>query len=110
MKKRIDLDDIGFKFVCAFVFVVIGLIAVFIVVGVVKNENNHISTGTVVNKDYQAPCSYGNTKDGFRYDPARYSLTIAGEKNGEYVEYTFDCPEAEYMMYNIGDKYPRENQ
>ena len=110
MKKRIDLDDIGFKLFGAFVFVVIGLIAIFIVVGVVKNENNRISTGTVVHKEYQAPWSSGDTKNGFRYEPARYSLTIAGEKNGEYVEYTFNCPEAEYMMYNIGDKYPRENQ
>ena len=110
MKKRIDLKDIGFKFFGAFVFVVIGLIAIFVVVVAVKNEKNYISTGTVVHKEYQAPWSSGDTKTGFRYEPARYLLTIAGEKNGEYVEYTFDCPEAEYMVYNIGDKYPRENQ
>ena len=45
-----------------------------------------------------------------RYHPAECSLTISGEKNGKYVEYTFDVPESEYVMYNVGDHYPKRQE
>lgn len=84
---------------------IIILILFLILWGAIANELNKISEGTVVDKSYSAP--YTSTSDGVsKYHAASCKLTISGEKNGKYVEYTFEVPEAEYVMYNIGDHYP----
>lgn len=84
---------------------IIILILFLILWGAIANELNKISEGTVVDKTYSAP--YTSTSDGVsKYHAASCTLTISGEKNGKYVEYTFEVPEAEYVMYNIGDHYP----
>lgn len=79
----------------------IELIVVLVIVGVlcaivtpaIKNESNKISQGTVVSKDYT---------------PESFTITIEGEKDGKVVEYTFNVPESEYTMYEVGDWYPKE--
>ena len=41
------------------------------------------------------------------YHSAAYRFTIAGEKNGRSVQYTFSVTEDEYDRYKIGDWYTR---
>lgn len=92
-------------------FTLIELIVVLVIVGVlctivtlaIKNESNKISQGTVVSKDY-TPARVTSKY----YIPASFAITIEGEKDGKIVEYTFDVPESEYAMYNVGDWYPKE--
>ena len=92
------------------VLVIISVLGV-IVFACLKNESNRISEGTVVDKNYtSAWTSAGSENSPPRYHPAECTLTISGEKNGEYVEYTFDVPESEYVMYNVGDHYPKRQE
>lgn len=82
-------------------FTLIELTIVVAIIGVLclicypafKNESNKISYGTVVSKDYT---------------PESFTITIEGEKDGKVVEYTFNVPESEYTMYEVGDWYPKE--
>lgn len=95
------------------IIVVVGIVVVLIIIlcGYISNMRNRISEGTVVYKDYtNGWTSSGTENSPPRYHPPRCSLTIAGEKNGKYVEYTFDVPEAEYVMYNVGDHYPKRQE
>lgn len=92
-------------------FTLIELIVVMAIIGVlgvivtlaIKNESNKISQGTVVSKDY-TPARVSSKS----YIPESFSITIEGEKDGKVVEYTFNVPESEYVMYNVGDWYPKE--
>ena len=92
-------------------FTLIELTVVLVIIGVlylivatsIRNESNKISQGTVVSKDYTpARASSG------RYTAESFTITIEGEKDGKIVEYTFAVPESEYVMYNVGDWYPKE--
>lgn len=75
----------------------------------IDNDQNRISEGTVVDRQYRAGyTTIGSKNSPPRYVPPRCTLTISGEKNGEYVEYTFTVPEAEYAQYYVGDHYPKE--
>ena len=104
---------IRFKLENAIPFIVLALVILvgaITVWAILANERNRISEGTVVHKEY----TNGYSTGGYDNQPARYhppscSLTIAGEKNGKYVEYTFDVPESEYVMYSVGDHYPKTN-
>lgn len=98
-----------------FIEIIVALVIVavlgVIVFACLKNESNRISEGTIVHKEYtNAWTSYGSENSPPRYHPAECSLTISGEKNGKYVEYTFDVPESEYVMYNVGDHYPKTHK
>lgn len=92
-------------------FTLIELIVVMVIIGVlcvicslaIKNKSNKISQGTVVSKDY-APARASSKS----YIPESFTITIEGEKDGKVVEYTFAVPESEYVMYNVGDWYPKE--
>lgn len=93
------------------VTIAIAAILGLLITGVIINESHKISHGTVVDKQYRAAYSTVNhSKNGNYsvYHPESCKLTIQGEKNGETVEYTFEVPESEYAMYNIGDNYPKE--
>ena len=72
--------------------VIIGVLCVILSVSI-GNFSNKISQGTVVSKDYT---------------PEFFTITIEGEKDGKVVKYTFAVPESEYVMYNVGDWYPKE--
>jgi hypothetical protein len=90
------------------VVAIVGVLAVIIWVSI-DNEQNRISEGTVVDRQYTAGYTTVGTKDSPpRYVPPHCTLTISGEKNGEYVEYTFEVPEVEYAQYHVGDHYPKE--
>lgn len=90
-------------------FTLIELIVVLVIIGVlclicysaIKNESNKISQGTVVSKSMSSPNPNPCIKPSF-------TITIEGEKDGKSVEYTFNVPESEYVMYNVGDWYPKE--
>ena len=91
------------------IMIIIVIMACTIIVACI-NESHRISEGTVVDRDYSAGYTSAATKDRpSTYHPPRCTLTISGMKDGEYVEYTFDVPEAEYAKYNIGDHYPKED-
>ena len=85
---------------------VIIIVLVVILVTSLSNYRNKITEGTVVDKSFHP--AYTDTEHG--YHGPRCSLTISGEKNGRYVEYMFDVPESEYVLYNIGDHYPKRNE
>lgn len=92
-------------------FTLIELIVVMVIVGVlcvicysaIENESNKISQGTVVSKDYTPARTSSKS-----YISESFTITIEGEKDGKVVEYTFNVPESEYVMYNVGDWYPKE--
>ena len=92
-------------------FTLIELIVALVIIGVlcvicfiaIKNESNKISQGTVVSKDYTPARASSNS-----YTAESFTITIEGEKDGKVVEYTFNVPESEYAMYNVGDWYPKE--
>ena len=91
-------------------FLIITAISVIAVIAICVNESHRISEGTVVDRNYTAGYTSVATKDRpATYHPSRCTLTISGTKDGEYVEYTFEVPEAEYAKYNIGDHYPKED-
>lgn len=81
---------------------------ILICVPVVSNHAHKIDHGEIVDKNYTAGYSSWRGKNGYKYNPEKFELTIKGEKNGKTVEYTFTVPETEYYMYNIGDDYPKE--
>lgn len=75
---------------------------------VISNENNKISEGIVVDRYYRSGyTTMGTNNSQPVYHSSRCTLTIRGTKNGEEVEYTFEVPESEYVLYNIGDHYPK---
>ena len=92
-------------------FTLIELIVVMVIISVlcvicsltIKNKSNKISSGTVVSKDYSPA-----RRSSKSYIPESFTITIEGEKDGKIVEYTFNVPESEYIMYNVGDWYPKE--
>lgn len=91
-------------------FLIITAISVITVIAICVNESHRIKEGTVVDLNYTAGYTSAATKDRpVIYHPSRCTLTISGTKDGEYVEYTFEVPEAEYVKYNIGDHYPKED-
>lgn len=91
------------------IMIIIVITACTIIVACI-NESHRISEGTVVDRHYTAGYTSAATKDKPAvYHPPRCTLTISGMKDGEYVEYTFEVPEAEYAKYNIGDHYPKED-
>lgn len=81
---------------------IIGVLCAIVIVAI-RNESNKISQGTVVSKDYTPARASSKS-----YISESFTITIEGEKDGKVVEYTFNVPESEYMMYSIGDWYPKE--
>ena len=91
--------------------VIIAIVGVLIAIVwcCISNEKNRISEGTVVDRHYRAGYFTVRTEvSPSTYVPPCYELTISGEKNGKYVEYTFEVPESEYVQYHIGYHYPKE--
>lgn len=107
-KIRFKLESIA----PVLIIILVVLVGVITVWACLANERNRISEGTVVHKEYTNGYTSGgmNANDPARYHPPSCSLTIAGEKNGKYVEYTFDVPESEYVMYSVGDHYPKTHK
>lgn len=103
---------------CTFVEIILAIIMlvtiaiiVLCIVGIIANESNKINQGKVVDKHYSAGYTTFNyyEKQCYPvYHPEKFSLTIEGEKGDDIVQYTFDVPESEYVLYDIGDTYPHE--
>lgn len=83
------------------IFVVIFLIGA-VIVGLVLNETNRLSERCIVDKQYN-PARF---IDGSYY-PSTYRFTIAEEKNGKSVRYSFLVTKDDYEKYKIGDWYKR---
>lgn len=84
------------------VMAIISILGVIVTLAI-RNESNKISQGTVVSKDYTPARASSKS-----YTPESFTITIEGEKDGKVVEYTFNVPESEYVMYDVGDWYPKE--
>ena len=97
LKRKLEYYDTGEVFFNILIVVII-IFSIFGITvctaSVVSNEHNKIDSGIVIDKD--------------RWSKGGYALTIKGEKNGKTVEYRFHCSEDEYDSYDIGDKYPKE--
>ena len=91
------------------VLFIVTIISIFCVIACIRNENNRITSGTIIDKRYHAAyTSYVRTGNVSvpQYHSATYNFTIKGNKNGEMVEYTFSVDEAAYHKYEIGQQYP----
>lgn len=94
------------------IIVVVVIIAAVVGFGI-ANERNRISSGVIVDKEYDPGYNHSSARtdsDGMvhyeRYNrPPQYQFCIEGEKDGKTVRYWFDVTPAEYDKYNIGDTY-----
>ena len=73
-----------------------------VIAGMVINEANRLSEGIIVDKQF-SPARF---IDGSYYS-STYRFTIAGEKGGKSVRYSFSVTKDEYDRYKIGDWYKR---
>ena len=108
LKRRLDDCDTGEVFFNIFMVVIIvfSIFAIAVcIASVVSNYNNKIDSGIVIDKHHTQTKRVGRV-----YYPESYTLTIKGEKNGKTVEYRFHCSKDEYDSYDIGDKYPKEEE
>lgn len=109
MKKR----RIDFAFI--FIFAVIVIAMAGMIVSIIVNEGNRITSGIVVDKQFNPSYSYadvswsgqGNSRYYYDQRSDRYSICIQGEKDGKTVRYWFSVTEEEYIMFHIGDYYSR---
>lgn len=95
-------------FIWIVLFIVI-FVSIFCVIACIRNENNRITSGTIIDKRYHAAyTSYVRTGNVSvpQYHSATYNFTIEGNKDGEMVEYTFSVDETAYHKYEIGQQYP----
>ena len=87
---------------------ILGLIVLGCIVNVERSERS-LEHGEIVNMEYYPEKTY-LYKSGNVLVPctrkAAYYLTI---QNGERKD-TFEVSESEYIEYNIGDEYPKEQE
>lgn len=110
LKRKLDDCDFEDIFINTLLVVVITLLILCIVSWIYlycTNEHNKIDSGIVIDK-HHTRAHTTPTRFGMIRHSESYKLTIKGDKNGKNVEYTFDCSEEEYDSYDIGDKYPKE--
>ena len=108
LKRRLDDCDVGIM-ICNILMVVLFVLLIICIVSWVSNERNKIDSGIVTDKHHTSAHTTP-TRFGMIRHSESYTLTIKGEKDGKTVEYTFDVSEDEYDSYNIGDKYPKEDE
>ena len=108
LKRRLDDCDAGDIFMNALLVIAIALLIICIAIPII-NYHNKIDSGIVVDK-HHTKAHTTPTRFGMVHHSESYELTIKGEKNGKTVEYTFGCSEDEYDSYDIGDKYPKEEE
>ena len=100
-------------------FLVLVIVVLFGVFGLgiakaVENENNRITEGVVIDKEYDSPyTTYNSIKSGDhtirvpQYHSETFSILLEGTKDGETVTYWKEVTGQEYADYNIGDWYPK---
>lgn len=108
LKRRLDDCDFEDIFINTLLVIVIA-IGIFVIASGIINYNNKIDSGIVIDK-HHTKAHTTPTRFGMVRHSESYELTIKGEKNGKTVEYTFKCSEDEYDSYDIGDKYPKEDE
>lgn len=96
-------------FICNALIVILVAVLILFIASWIINEHNKIDSGIVVDKHHTSAHTTP-TRFGMVRHSESYELTIKGDKNGKTVEYTFDCSEEEYDSYDIGDKYPKEEE
>lgn len=105
---RLGFGKIMLKIFIALIFVVVIGSLVFAVIFAIHNEDNRISEGYIVDKDYTSAYITNTIVNGViipHYHSESYSLCISGEKDGEIVEYWFGCTAEEYAAYSVGDYF-----
>ena len=108
LKRRLKDCDVGMM-VCNILMVVVIALFILCIASWIINEHNKIDSGIVIDKHHTSAHTTP-TRFGMIRHSESYELTIKGEKNGKTVEYMFECSEEEYDSYDIGDKYPKEEE
>ena len=108
LKRRLKDCDAGDIFLNILMVLLITVLIICIASWII-NEHNKIDSGIVIDKRHTRAHTTP-TRFGMIRHSESYKLTIKGEKNGKTVEYTFDVSEEEYDSYDVGDKYPKEEE
>lgn len=110
------LDRIRVAVMVLFIVFVFGLLGIGIA-SAVENENNRITEGVVIDKEYDSPyTTYNNIKSGNttirvpQYHSETFSILLEGTKGGKTVTYWKEVTGQEYADYNIGDYYPEKGK
>ena len=96
-------EEIFLKSLFVITILLFGLYLIFLIKSYIdyhKNEKNQIDSGIVVDKSHSEEL-------GRIHYPEEFTLTISGKKNGELVTYEFECSKDDFEIYNIGDRYPK---
>ena len=107
MRKIIDWikDRDGMEW---FIFISVTIVAIITILGLVgiwENESNRISTGTIIEKEYNDDYYTYVNKVLIHHDESYY-FTIRGVKDEEMVEYYFEVDKTTYDNYSVGQVYP----
>lgn len=98
-----------FEVVIIFLIIVIFAAAGLGIYSATANENNRVSSGIVIEKDYNAAYTtiqHINQIPMYLHHDEAWYFVIQGEKNEKTVEYRFEVDETTFNKYNVGDKYP----
>ena len=104
LKRKLEDCDAGDIFLKALMVLLIAVLIICIA-SWFANGLNEIDSGIVIDKHHTRAARVGRV-----HYAESYELTIKGEKNGKTVEYRFGCSKEEYDSYDIGDKYPKEEE
>lgn len=107
------MDKVGLVVVIISVIIILFMI-IGVIVMAIQNENNRITEGIIIDKDYHSAYI---TTDFHEMDDvmipetvsheATYFLLLRGEKNEVEVEYWLECTEYDYYQYRVGDYYKK---
>ena len=107
------MDKAGLVVVIISVIIILFMI-IGVIVMVIQNENNRITEGIIIDKDYHSAYITTNfyevddvmTPETVSHE-ATYFLLLRGEKNEVEVEYWLECTEYDYYQYRVGDYYKK---
>lgn len=107
MRKIIDWvkDRDGMEWFLFISVAMVVIITIFALMDMWENESNRISTGTIIEKEYNDDY-YTYVNKVLIHHGGDYCFTIYGEKNGKMVEYSFEVDKTIYDNYSIGQVYP----
>lgn len=107
MRKIIDWvkDRDGMEWFLFISVAMVVIITIFALMDAWENESNRISTGTIIEKEYNDDYYTYVNKALIHHDESYY-FTIRGEKDEKMVEYYFEVDKTTYDNYSVGQVYP----
>lgn len=98
-------DRDGMEWLIFISIAVVVIITIFALMEAWENESNKISTGTIIEKEYNDDYYTYVNRVLIHHDESYY-FTIRGEKDEKMVEYYFEVDKTTYDNYSIGQVYP----